>query len=57
MPVCHYCGEDYQATTDIEQMRLNNPSEHNVCSTCLFDVIANGATLEPLPEYEEEIEQ
>ncbi len=54
MSVCHYCGEKYEATTDLERSYLEDEDEYNVCSACLFDVIANDAELQPLPRFREE---
>lgn len=51
-PRCHYCGEEYEPTTDLERSYLEG-DDHNVCSSCMFDVIANGAELEPLAEFQE----
>ena len=54
MTVCHYCGEEYEITTDLEESYASNDDEHNVCSSCLFEVIANDAEIEPLPEFVED---
>jgi len=54
---CHYCGEEYEATTDLEESYLNDSEEHNVCSTCLFDVLTGGEEIEPLPEFREAVEE
>lgn len=55
MPVCHYCGEEYEPTTMLEESYADDEAEHNVCSSCLFDVITEGFEIEPLPEFREEV--
>ena len=52
--VCHYCGETYEPTTTIERSYAEDDGEHDVCSTCLFDVITGGETIEPLPRFVDE---
>lgn len=53
-PICHYCGESYQPTTYLERSYREDPDEHNVCSSCLFDVIVDEDEIEPLPRFQEE---
>lgn len=50
-PTCHYCGEEYEPTTSLEESYHADESAHNVCSSCLFDVITDGAEIDPLPEF------
>ena len=57
MSVCHYCGESYEATTDLERSFRDDETAHNVCSGCLFDVITDGAEIDPLPRFEDEVSQ
>ena len=57
MTVCHYCGEDYEATTDLERSFRDDESDYNVCSACLFDVITNGEEIDPLPRFVDEVEK
>ena len=52
MNVCHYCGEKYEVTTDLEESYADE--EHPVCSSCLFDVITNDEEIEPLPRFVED---
>lgn len=52
-PICHYCGEEYDPTTDLEESYLDDPDEHNVCSSCLFDVITGGEEIEPMERFQE----
>jgi hypothetical protein len=53
-PVCHYCGEEYEISTEMEEHYHDDPDLHNVCSGCLFDVISNDEELTPLEEYKQE---
>lgn len=57
MTVCHYCGEEYEITTDLEESYASADDKHNVCSACLFDVITQDKEIEPLPEFAEEVDQ
>lgn len=52
-PICHYCGEEYDPTTDLEESYFCDPDEHNVCSACLFDVITGGEEIEPMERFQE----
>lgn len=54
---CHYCGETYEPSTSIERSYADDETAHNVCSGCLFDVIANDAEIEPLAEYVDEVSE
>ena len=56
MPLCHYCGDEYDVTTDLERSYHDDDSEHNVCSGCLFDVL-QGDEIEPLAEYADEVDK
>lgn len=46
--VCHYCGDGYEPTTELEREYLDAP--HPVCSSCMLDV-TQGAELDPLDRF------
>ena len=54
--VCHYCGESYTPTTSLERSYADDEDAHDVCSSCLFDVITDDETIDPLPRFVGETE-